>query len=166
MSELPYKIGYGRPQVHSRFKKGQSGNPGGKRRPSDLLKENFDIALTVALNADENTLRKIKLGKTVQSLACNIVLHALDGRPSAQRLVLALLDREDGRGSAAPAQQTRPEPAAAFSGTEEGRELRSDGYDAFKTQFDKAVAAGSTEELLALVEEYEEAGEFPASGNS
>ncbi len=28
-------VGYGRPPVHSRFRKGQSGNPAGRRRQSE-----------------------------------------------------------------------------------------------------------------------------------
>ena len=28
-----YEVGYGRPPVHSRFRKGQSGNPRGRRSP-------------------------------------------------------------------------------------------------------------------------------------
>jgi hypothetical protein len=33
MSEGDETVGYGKPPQHSRFKKGQSGNPGGKRKP-------------------------------------------------------------------------------------------------------------------------------------
>jgi hypothetical protein len=39
MSRKPpgYTVGYGRPPLHSRFRKGRSGNPQGGRRPAKLL---------------------------------------------------------------------------------------------------------------------------------
>ncbi|MGH6878461.1 MAG: DUF5681 domain-containing protein [Rhizomicrobium sp.] len=166
MTQLPYKVGYGRPPTHSRFQKGQSGNPGGKRRPSRLLKEHFEVALTEALNIDADALRKVRPGKAIESLACKLALQAVDGRPAAQRLVLSLLERDAGDGAAVSAEETRPRPAATPLGAEECRELLGDRYDEFKTRFDKAIVAGSTEDLLALVEDFDGAGEFPASGNS
>ena len=33
-SKSDYKVGTGRPPLHTRFKDGQSGNPGGRPRPS------------------------------------------------------------------------------------------------------------------------------------
>ena len=41
-----YKVGYKKPPLHSRFKKGQSGNPRGRPRGS----KNFSTLLTDALN--------------------------------------------------------------------------------------------------------------------
>jgi Family of unknown function (DUF5681) len=36
----PYKVGYGKPPVHAQFRKGQSGNPGGRprRAPTERAK--------------------------------------------------------------------------------------------------------------------------------
>ena len=36
------EIGYGKPPVHSRFKKGQSGNPSGKKKGTIDLKQTFE----------------------------------------------------------------------------------------------------------------------------
>ena len=41
-----YKVGYKRPPLHTRFRKGQSGNPRGRPRGS----KNFSTLLTEALN--------------------------------------------------------------------------------------------------------------------
>jgi hypothetical protein len=41
-----YKVGYKKPPLHSRFQKGQSGNPRGRPRGS----KNFSTLLTEALN--------------------------------------------------------------------------------------------------------------------
>jgi hypothetical protein len=149
MTELPYKVGYGRPPVNTRFQKGKSGNPGGRRRGSQLLKERFEAALIEALNADEDVLRKVKPGKTIESFAFNMVLQAVDGRGVAQKLVLEFLDREAG-----VTVGTHDEEAGS-SLAEEDCELSGDRYGEFKNRFDKALASGSTEDLLALAEDFE-----------
>jgi hypothetical protein len=41
-----YPVGYGKPPLHSRFKKGQSGNPAGRRKGS----LNFSSVLLATLN--------------------------------------------------------------------------------------------------------------------
>ena len=166
MTELPCKVGYGRPPVHGRFQKGKSGNPGGKRRPGSLLKEQFEAALFEALNADEAALRNVKPGRSIEALAFKMAQQAVDGHSAARQHVLEILERETGSAAAVSAEEMQQGPAATPLLSEMGRELLGDRYDAFKTRFDKAIASGSTEDLLALVEEFEEDGKFPASGNS
>jgi hypothetical protein len=46
--EQDYQVGYGRPPKHSRFRKGQSGNPGGKRRRNVLKERSKEIVLREA----------------------------------------------------------------------------------------------------------------------
>jgi Family of unknown function (DUF5681) len=111
MTEPPYRVGYGRPPVHGQFQKGQSGNPGGKAGPEKLLKHQLEAALGDALNGDEETLRQTKPTNVIESLARNIVLNAVEGRASAQRLVFSILERE-GRGVAAALTQDVKRPPA------------------------------------------------------
>ena len=53
-SESDYKVGPGRPPLHTRFKKGQSGNPGGRSAKSlpallaDALNETVVVTSTGA----------------------------------------------------------------------------------------------------------------------
>jgi hypothetical protein len=165
MTESPYDVGYGRPPMHSRFQKGQSGNPGGRPGPQKLLKQHFDVALSEALNADEEPLRQSKPGTVVEAFARRLALRALDGRPSAERQVLAILERAAGD-SVAPEDETENPPLASRMGPEDCRELLGDRYDEFRTRFDKAVKAGSVDDLLTLAEDFQGATEFPETGNS
>jgi len=159
MSEFPYPVGYGRPPEHTRFHKGQSGNPSGKAGPKKRLKRAFDAVLSEALNADEAALREAKPTKVIEVFARQVALHAVDGRPSAQRLVLSILDRE---GGSADDEETRDETAAVFTDDEHTRQLLGDRYDEFKTRFDRAVASEAGDELVALAKEF---AQFPAAGN-
>ena len=47
-----YEVGHGKPPVGTRFKKGQSGNPGGraKKTPPPLMVRKFDEQVVVATN--------------------------------------------------------------------------------------------------------------------
>jgi hypothetical protein len=97
MSESPDPVGYGRPPRHTRFQKGQSGNPGGKPGPKKRLKHQFDAALSGALNDTRQALRDAKPTKVIEAVARKLAIDALEGRPSALRLLLSILDGEDGQ---------------------------------------------------------------------
>jgi hypothetical protein len=47
-------VGYGRPPVHSRFKKGQSGNPSGRKKRVRPLKSDFGDELSAVVQVVEN----------------------------------------------------------------------------------------------------------------
>ncbi len=51
-------VGYGRPPLHSRFKKGQSGNPRGRRRNSRNLKTIIQQALTGLISIRQGEKRR------------------------------------------------------------------------------------------------------------
>ena len=152
MTESPYPVGYGRPPRNTRFQKGQSGNPGGKPGPKKLLKHDFDAALSAALIGSEEALRQSKPARLIESFARRVVLHALDGPPSAQRLVFSILC-EDG-------------DAAMISEEENTRHLQGDRYEAFDKRFDAALAAGSLDDLLGLAREFDGAANSLSQGIS
>jgi Family of unknown function (DUF5681) len=83
-----YAIGYGRPPQHSRFKKGQSGNPTGRRRYTEsergrqLLLQEANRLVTVRDGA--KTLRISAFQAALRSL----FISAAKGNPSAQKTML------------------------------------------------------------------------------
>ena len=59
-SESGYKVGPGRPPLHTRFKKGQSGNPGGRRTKSlpALLAYALNETVVVTIDGRRRKLTK------------------------------------------------------------------------------------------------------------
>jgi hypothetical protein len=154
MNESPDPVGYGRPPRHTRFQKGQSGNPGGKPGPKKRLKHQFDAALSGALNDTRQALRDAKPTKVIEALARKLAIDALEGRPSALRLLLSILDGEDGQA-----------PDRPPGSDERLRQVLGDRYDAYKARFDAALAEGSADALRAIAQEIQLLEQFPQAGN-
>jgi hypothetical protein len=83
-----YKIGYGKPPKHSRFKKGQSGNPRGRKRSfqsagweNSLRKYLFEYR-TVRIDGKKQTLQAMDI------LAIRVLANALGGCPKNIKLVV------------------------------------------------------------------------------
>jgi hypothetical protein len=74
---LPAKVGYCHPPVHSRFKKGQSGNPSGRVKGSQNLKTIFNKILGEEISLREGSeLRKVS---KAEALVRGMVVGALKG---------------------------------------------------------------------------------------
>ena len=56
----PYEVGYGKPPVDGRFRKGQSGNPAGRRRvkptKSEIIAKVRDELITVTINGKKQRI--------------------------------------------------------------------------------------------------------------
>jgi Family of unknown function (DUF5681) len=80
-------VGYGKPPVHSRFRKGQSGNPSGKRRPGEaedaqaLIRQEAYRLLTLR-EGD-----KLTRMPALQAVARSLMTCAVKGNVPAQRAV-------------------------------------------------------------------------------
>ena len=88
-SDGTYEVGYGRTPAHSRFQKGQSGNPGGRRKGQPSAQE---LILREAAR-----LVKIKNGDKTEMITKHEVLArrlwamAMQGDLGAARLVLTVM---------------------------------------------------------------------------
>jgi hypothetical protein len=91
-------VGYGRPPVHSRFPKGQSGNPTGKRRHGEAERVEALIwqELYRLLNVREgDTVTKMP---ALQAVIRSQIASATKGNVAAQRTLLKLAQNsEDAR---------------------------------------------------------------------
>jgi hypothetical protein len=96
MDQDDYAVGYGRPPAHTRFRKGQSGNPSGRPRAVQELAEIAARALCEPPGMARRTTNR-------EIIVANIVEGAARADHSATRLLLEIL-----RGSI-PAAAPEPE---------------------------------------------------------
>lgn len=116
MTQSSYPVGYGRPPVHTRFQKGHSGNPGGKPGPNRRLKDEFDEALASALDGNRWDLKDARPTRGVEALARQVVLDALNGRSSAQKIVLERLAARAGGDTDSAPEAENEDPVAEYGG--------------------------------------------------
>ena len=96
---LPAKVGYGNPPEHSRFKKGQSGNPSGRAKGSQNLKTIFNKVLREEVSLREGSeVRKVTKAEAVVR---GMVVGALKGDQRHLAMLFRLAEQtgqlQDGR---------------------------------------------------------------------
>jgi Family of unknown function (DUF5681) len=105
--ERDYEVGYGKPPRHTRFKKGQSGNPRGRppgsKNLSTLLCEALNEPVVVTENGGR---RKISMRRAI---AKQVVNQAAKGNWRAVKILFDMLHEIEGR--------TEPETAQSSFGS-------------------------------------------------
>jgi hypothetical protein len=115
-AQVSNPVGYGKPPVHTRFRKGKSGNPTGKRkrgkaeRAEALIRRELYRSLTV--REGEAVTKMTALQAVIRSL---IACAAKGNVPAQRTLVKVAQDIEDAR--------------ACRSGTAANKKLNKDGND-------------------------------------
>ena len=93
--ERDYEVGYGKPPRHTRFRKGQSGNPGGRPKQSKnlatLLKEALNEPVIVAENGGR---RKITMREAIIK---QLVKRSATADLRATKILLDLVRDIEGR---------------------------------------------------------------------
>ena len=89
-NEQEYVVGKGKPPLHSRFKKGQSGNPSGRRKASKNVATLVAKALNERVTVVENGQRK-RITK-LEAILKQLTNKAAAGDQRAIRLVLPLAE--------------------------------------------------------------------------
>jgi Family of unknown function (DUF5681) len=83
-----YSVGRGKPPAHSRFKPGQSGNPGGRKRGTPNMKTVLEEVLLAEIEMRENGRKR-----TVSLLEALIKRSVQEGLNGDLRAIKDLLDR-------------------------------------------------------------------------
>jgi hypothetical protein len=91
-----YEVGYGKPPVHSRFQKGQSGNPSGKPGPAKTRRYRFAQKLEAALLESTETVAHMPCTTNLAAGAKGMALDMVRGKTPTIRLIFDLLDELDG----------------------------------------------------------------------
>ena len=76
-TSITYTVGPGRPPLHTRFKKGRSGNPSGKPGPAKQMRALFQKALYDALRTKALDLINAKPVTTLDGVARELALGAM-----------------------------------------------------------------------------------------
>lgn len=88
-----HEVGYGKPPVHSRFKKGQSGNPKGKPKGRTQITSLFKKVMHENIRITENGVSK-KIPK-IEAALMRTMNDAIKGDTSAMRLLLSIAEKMD-----------------------------------------------------------------------
>jgi hypothetical protein len=91
-----YEVGYGKPPTHTRFKKGESGNPYGRPSRHRNLATIFDAVLEEKVAIIENGRRRMISKRT--AILKQVVNGALQEDPKATQILLRLLSQGDSEG--------------------------------------------------------------------
>jgi hypothetical protein len=90
--ERDYEVGYKKPPKHSRFKKGQSGDPAGRPRVGKDATTQLRAALDERVTVIENG-RRVKISK-LQAMLKQLANRAAQGDPRATQTVLRMQERD------------------------------------------------------------------------
>lgn len=104
-----YETGYGKPPRHTRFKKGESGNPKGRRKGSRNLASDLESALQEQVTINEGGVRK-KVTKKQAALK-QIANKAASGDVNSLRMLISLLQFLEQRPPDPPMPTTQLEEA-------------------------------------------------------
>src|SRR5713101_5247607 len=103
-SESDYKVGPGRPPLHTRFKKGQSGNPGGRSAKSlpVLLAQALNETVVVTIDG-----RRRKITKR-EAIVTQMVNKSASADLRATKMLIDMMkDVEETAGVASPPAEPR-----------------------------------------------------------
>jgi hypothetical protein len=103
-----YKVGPGRPPLHTRFQKGQSGNPRGSRPKNlpALLVEALNETVTVTLDGERRKMTKR------EAVIAQLVNKSAGADLRATKMLIDMLKEIERKAGPAPAPEPRPLPAA------------------------------------------------------
>ncbi len=89
-----YEVGYGNPPIHTRFRKGKSGNPGGRRGPPTATERAKALLLEEAYRTVtvEDGDRVLEL-PAIQAVLRSQMERALGGDFHAQQFVVAAIQK-------------------------------------------------------------------------
>ena len=99
-----YRVGYGKPPLATRFRKGMSGNPRGRPRGARNLATVVAAALGERVTINENGRRR-RISKFEAAIK-QLVNRAASGEARATQLLLALVQAGEARAAESPAAES------------------------------------------------------------
>jgi RNase P/RNase MRP subunit p29 len=119
----PYEVGYGKPPLHTRFRKGQSGNPRGRPRGA-----NTGGLKAIVVKEAYRTLRvregdRIKQIPAIRAILRAMITHGAKGNGPAQRALIEFLRLSEQELAAEAAAKAKDQAARPLSDLEVARRI-------------------------------------------
>src|SRR5467141_2332552 len=110
-SESGYKVGPGRPPLHTRFQKGQSGNPGGRSTKSlpALLADALNETVVVTIDGHRRKITKR------EAIVTQMVDKSASADLRATKMLIDMLKEVEEKAGAAPPEPAKLAPAAKLA---------------------------------------------------
>jgi len=86
-----YEVGYGKPPKHTRFKKGQSGNPKGRPKGEKNFATIIDDVLGATIVITENGQQRT--ASKAEAMVMSLTAKAIKGNARAAQTIIKLADR-------------------------------------------------------------------------
>lgn len=127
MSKDDYKVGYRKPPKHTQFKKGQSGNPKGRRKGARGLKSDLrdELKERVTIHEDGKQVTLTKQRLMIKQLLNSAAKGHVQASDKVVKIVIALLGDED-EGNRTPAAISEEDEAIINDFFARQMEARSD----------------------------------------
>lgn len=95
MSKDNYKVGKGRPPKHTRFKKGQSGNPSGRKKLPDVAQAAARVLQQMITVTQDGVRKKMP---AIDAVLIKQLAKAMNGEFRAAEFLLKIVDDRTRRG--------------------------------------------------------------------
>jgi hypothetical protein len=122
-----YKVGFGKPPKHTRFKKGQSGNPKGRPPGSKDFAKLIDDALEERVLVKENGRSRMITKR--EALAKLLVNLGISGNVSVTKVLLLLMARLEEAEHRASVQSQAPKTFPSLSDIKAAIKYLEDGIE-------------------------------------
>ncbi len=128
-----YAVGRGKPPVHSRFEKGQSGNPGGKPGKVKTFEQRMRAAVETALNTGIYSLVLADTKDSFTNMVNQLVIDAAGGNAQARKFLFELIQKYDAADQK-PVAEKASAPIATITGAAQEGEPQGVTLSQGKTQ--------------------------------
>jgi hypothetical protein len=164
MAKRDYTVGRGKPPVDSQFKKGQSGNPGGKPRAARTIQNRWRVSLEAALMMPYPELEGAKPRTAQDEVVRSIVRSAVRGKHQATKTIMELTEKYAKMDSQVASNEKKPAPEPTSAGG--AAKVETQGVTLSQGNSQGNLKNESTAEAITQPDQQIDASAASSSGNT